>query len=95
MKALWLAALPICVSLSIDGAAAEQATAPAAVAAEAAPAVVCKRFAEPGTLIRKRKICLTRSEWARLSEAAQRNLEQLQVNNLGGADGCKPGAPGC
>lgn len=57
--------------------------------------ITCKRFVEPGTLIKRRKICLTRDQWSQLAEAAQRKVEYLQFNNMGGADGCKPGSPGC
>lgn len=63
---------------------------------DAAPAeITCKRFTEPGTLIKRRKICLTRDQWSQLAEEAQRKIEYLQFNNMGGADGCKPGSPGC
>lgn len=57
--------------------------------------IICRRFAENGTLIKKRKICLTNAQWSRLSEDAQRNTDTLQLKGIGGAEGCPPRAPGC
>ncbi len=53
----------------------------------------CQRVKEVGSIIRKRKICLTEAQWAQLAEEAQRNTEALRMGNLGGADGCKVGQP--
>ena len=57
--------------------------------------IICRRFAENGTLIKKRKICLTNAQWGRLSEDAQRNTDTLQLKGIGGAEGCPPRASGC
>lgn len=92
MKMLPLAAVLLCQPFA---AVAQQAAEPQLASSASNPEIVCKRFAEPGTLIKKRKICLTRDQWSHLSEAAQNNVVHHQFNNQGGADGCKPGAPGC
>ena len=81
------------LSTSLAGAA--QPPRPATQVAATGETIICKRFTEAGSLVRKRKICLTRDEWSQLSEAAQRNVEYLQFQNMGGNDGCKPSAPGC
>ena len=90
MKMLPLAALLLCQPFAVAAQPASEAGGSATN-----PEITCKRFAEPGTLIKKRKICLTRDQWSQVSEAAQRNVVYHQFNNQGGADGCKPGAPGC
>lgn len=92
--------LPMCLVLFGLPVAPGVALAAEEVAAEAASGsasaeIRCRRFAEPGTLIKKRKICLTRDQWNQVAEEAQRKIEYLQFNNMGGADGCKPGSPGC
>lgn len=57
--------------------------------------ILCKKFAENGTLIRKRKVCMTRAEWGRLSEEAQNHTAKLAADNVGGNIGCTMGKPGC
>lgn len=88
--------LILCAVLAGQVPFAAAALAQTSATGNAAPAeITCKRFAEPGTLIKRRKICLTRDQWNQLAEEAQRKIEYLQFNNMGGADGCKPGSPGC
>lgn len=55
--------------------------------------ITCQRVKVVGSLIKKRKICLTSAEWDQLADAAQRNSETLRMGNLGGADGCRVGQP--
>ena len=45
------------------------------------PALVCRREAETGSIIKTRKMCLTRAEWARRSDDAQ--CETRRMLNLG------------
>jgi hypothetical protein len=73
--------------------ASEPAAPPAA--ARSSDEIVCKKFAENGTLIRKRKVCMTRAEWRRLSEDAQHHTAKLAADNVGGNIGCTGGKPGC
>lgn len=45
------------------------------------PALVCRREAEIGSIIKTRKMCMTRAEWARRSDDAQ--CETRRMLNLG------------
>ena len=47
----------------------------------AKPALVCRREAETGSIIKTRKMCLTRAEWAQRSDDAQ--CETRRMLNLG------------
>jgi hypothetical protein len=39
--------------------------------------IVCKRFADTGSLIKKSKVCRTRAEWSKATEDAQKEGERL------------------
>lgn len=45
------------------------------------PALVCRREAETGSIIKTRKMCMTKAEWARRSDDAQ--CETRRILNLG------------
>lgn len=40
--------------------------------------MTCKRFAETGSLVKKRRVCRTKAEWARLSARTQEEWGELQ-----------------
>lgn len=61
------------------GAAAQQAPAPATAKAK----LVCKRMAETGSLVAKKKECRTRQEWERLAEEEGRGGRDLVESNRG------------
>jgi hypothetical protein len=67
-----------------------QTAAPTADAAEDNK-IICKREAELGSLVRKKKTCLTRAEWKRVAEGAQDTTRRLQAEGLGGSH-CVPSA---
>jgi hypothetical protein len=43
----------------------------------AADPVICKQFEETGSLIRKRKVCKTKSQWAKASSEMQETLNRF------------------
>jgi hypothetical protein len=51
--------------------------------AEPADPVICKKFAETGSLVRKKKICRTQSEWttesSSLRDSAARFVEERRA----------------
>lgn len=51
--------------------------------------IICKREAEVGSLVRKKKTCLTRAEWKRVAEGAREAAGRLAQDGLGGSH-CKP-----
>jgi hypothetical protein len=69
------------VALSAAPAAAQSLPAqsvPEQSAADTDPnKVICKRFADTGSLVRKSKVCRTRAEWSRATEDAQKEGERL------------------
>ena len=40
--------------------------------------IICRKTAEVGSLVRKKKECYTKAEWDRLAEAHQRGTKRLQ-----------------
>ncbi|MEY3658974.1 MAG: hypothetical protein RLZZ561_2112 [Pseudomonadota bacterium] len=53
-------------------------SAPEQSAADADPnKIICKRFADTGSLVKKSKVCRTRAEWSRATEDAQKEGERL------------------
>ena len=40
--------------------------------------IICRKTAEVGSLVRKKKECYTKLEWDRLAEAHQRGTKRLQ-----------------
>lgn len=76
--------LPILLTLALPQAAAPAAAPPAAPAAgKARDTIVCKRIAETGSLVRKRKICYSAHDWERIAWAARAGSQALQDGNMG------------
>lgn len=51
-----------------------------------APKVVCKRFEETGSLVKRRKACHTRAGWNKLSDSTREEWSALQ-GTLGSTKG--------
>jgi hypothetical protein len=49
--------------------------------------VRCRKIGVIGSLVKKERICKTNAEWARASEDAQRNAEDLITRNRTGTNG--------
>ncbi len=81
-----LAALAICVvptpALALESGAAEPQQ----------EQLICKRWAEVGSLVRKRKQCQTKAEWDRIAES-QRTGTQKTMDGLTERSGCAPPSP--
>jgi serine protease inhibitor ecotin len=43
--------------------------------------IVCKRSAETGSLIKGKKVCLTRREWNKIADNARAMGQQMQDDN--------------
>ncbi len=44
---------------------------------------ICRKTLETGSLVKKKRQCFTRTEWARIAEAARTNLQYIQDNQMG------------
>nr|WP_295374268.1 hypothetical protein [uncultured Sphingosinicella sp.] len=53
----------------------------AATAPKPADQVVCRRFAETGSLVKKRRVCYTRAQWAKMNERTQDAARQFVDEN--------------
>ena len=45
--------------------------------------LICRRYAETGSLVKTKRVCHTRGDWARIHDGARRNLEELQMPRNG------------
>lgn len=63
-------------ALMLAGTSASAAT--AAEQVRPADKLICRRMAETGSLVRKKRVCHTQGEWARISDAARKNTQELQ-----------------
>ena len=50
----------------------------AAKAPQPADKVVCKRFEETGSLVKKRKVCYTRAKWQQSGDSAREEWSAVQ-----------------
>ena len=55
----------------------------AAPAPGAADKVICKRFDVTGSLVKKRRVCLTRAEWAKMNDGDQDAARRFVDENRG------------
>lgn len=58
--------------------AGSSTSATAAEQVRPADKLICRRMAETGSLVRKKRVCHTQGEWARISDAARKNTQDLQ-----------------
>jgi hypothetical protein len=49
--------------------------------------VVCKKFAETGSLVKKRRVCHTRAQWAKMNDRDQDAARQFVEENRGTPSG--------
>ena len=70
--------LAFSVALAAQAATPVQATSPATAPRSAKAKLICKRFEETGSLVKKRKVCHTAADWARLQQATQEEWSALQ-----------------
>jgi hypothetical protein len=67
-----------CASLFIPLNAASASTSTTSVAAGEGDKLICRRELETGSLVKKRKVCLTKTEWQRRNEAHEQFSRDLQ-----------------
>ena len=48
-------------------------------AADASDKLICKRFAETGSFVKKRRVCLTERQWREVAENAQDRGREMQM----------------
>lgn len=58
---------------------AATATAQTAVPADPLDKVICRRILETGSLVKGKRVCLTRREWTRASEKGRERAEEMQT----------------
>lgn len=75
MRSSILLFVAFAVTSSAPSFAADKDAAPAATPAK--DKMICRRDAPTGSLIQSRKICHTASQWQKVSEDAQRELERM------------------
>jgi hypothetical protein len=73
--------LAISMALALVISPAEPAATPVVDAEDALEKMVCKRTTETGSLIKGKKVCLTRREWYKLSENGRAMGHQMQERN--------------
>lgn len=66
LRAMWLSMALVALSTATVSLAQNQAGQP-----EQKPKMICKRSADTGSLIAKRRECRTREEWDRIAEASR------------------------
>jgi hypothetical protein len=54
-------------------------TAQSAVPADPLDKVICRRIIETGSLVKGKRVCLTRREWSRASERGREHAESMQT----------------
>jgi hypothetical protein len=54
-----------------------------APASRAADEVICKKFEVTGSLVKKRRVCHTRAEWAKINDRDQAAARQFVDDNRG------------
>jgi len=69
--------LTLAILLDVTAAAAQTAPAPAP------EKPICRSFAETGSLVKKRRVCHTKAEWARLNERTSDEAIRLVEENRG------------
>ena len=40
--------------------------------------LICRKYLETGSLVKSKRVCHTRADWARINDAARKNGEELQ-----------------
>ena len=65
--------------------AQDKPKAPESTPSAEAPKLVCKKLAESGSLVRKKRVCRTQEEWDRFSQASRDAMGQGQMS--GGTSG--------
>lgn len=79
---------PLEVAAPVAAPATAPAAAPTAKTAQAAAAdkddeIICRRQAETGSLVKAKKTCHTRSQWAYIQQENKRMATDMVQNNMG------------
>ena len=84
--------------LSTPVVAAEPGAAASAAAGSSDNRIICRKTAEVGSLVKRKKECFTKAEWDRIAEAHQRGVRKL-MDGLTERYSCQtdpdPNAPPC
>ena len=88
--------IAVAALLGLAGPASAEDPAPTATPAATADAekLICRKTAEVGSLVRKKKECYTKAEWDRLAESQQRGTRRMQDELMGGMR-CDPAVQQC
>lgn len=46
--------------------------------------IICKKMAQTGSLVKKKKVCYTREQWDRIAQAARANGQRMQSDHTMG-----------
>lgn len=80
--------------LPVASLSAQTSPPPAAAADPAGEEIICKKELEVGSLVRKRKQCHTRAEWAKITESQVRGTRRMADEMMGGMR-CDPAVQSC
>lgn len=69
-----LANLGIAVLLAATSTAASAEVKPA----EAPEKMICRKYDEVGSLVKKKRVCHTRADWRRIDDASRRGVQEIQ-----------------
>jgi hypothetical protein len=81
-------------SIPVASAAQTGTTAATAEAEAEANKIICRKRAEIGSLVRKKKECFTKAEWDRITESQVRGTRRMQDELMGGMR-CDPAVQPC
>jgi hypothetical protein len=56
--------------------------------------IICRKRAEVGSLVRKKKECFTKAEWNRIAESQQQGTRRMHDELIGGMR-CDPAVQSC
>lgn len=84
-------------ALSVPVGAAEPVPGAAASASAGDQKIICRKTAEIGSLVKKKKECFTKAEWDAIAEAHQRGVKKVQdgLTEKFACDPTNPNGPSC
>lgn len=66
------------LSAALLAAGTQGATPPAVTAAAEPEKMICRKYDEIGSLVKKKRVCHTRADWRRIDDASRRAVIDIQ-----------------
>lgn len=94
MRMLMIVALCLLPATALSAQSAATAPASTVAADPDANEIICKKRTEVGSLVRKKKECFTKAEWAKIAESQVRGTRRMADEMMGGMR-CDPAVQPC